>query len=101
MTESQKNTTEMQMIHIKNSLKCKVITNLQQEDPKLNKTILKNKVISHGIENKKFQTDKKSSVIKRIERDRMDIKIIVELSQKVYKFKKYKILKALDINYRI
>lgn len=42
--------------------------------------MLKNKVISHGIENKKFQTDKKSSVIKRIERDRMDIKIIVELS---------------------
>lgn len=42
--------------------------------------MLKNKVINHGIENKKFQTDKKSSVIKRIERDRMDIKIIVELS---------------------
>lgn len=77
MTESQKSTTEMQMIHMKNSWNCKLITNLLQEDPRLNNTILKNKVINHGIESNKFQTDKKLSVIKRIKKDRMDIKIIV------------------------
>lgn len=72
-----------------------------QEDPRLNNTILKNKVINHGIESNKFQTDKKLSVIKRIKKDRMDIKIIVVANWKVYKSIEYKILRALGINYRI
>lgn len=59
MIESQKSIIETQMIHLKNSLNCKTITNHSQENPRFSNIILKSKIINHGIESKMFRTDKK------------------------------------------